>query len=117
MKKIIIGAFIVIIIIVGMGVFELYRPMSEGTQADCVDGFDDQAIDIVKKDYLENRLPRWNDEVSKLGTSKPELNIDSIRTGAGAYSVEFKAEGPNSTLERIGMVDCKNHSVEYSIIN
>ncbi|HFP9309462.1 TPA: YebF family protein [Raoultella planticola] len=115
MKKIIIGVIFVIIVLGGIVV--LYPTMSQGTQADCVADFDRQAADLVKQDYLENRLPRWNEEVSKLGTSTPELSFDNVRTDAGAYSVKFKATGPNSTIERVGMVDCKNHSIEYSVIN
>lgn len=117
MKKSTISMVIIAVIVV-LVTYLLFNPaLNEGSQADCQTGYDNQAIDIIKKDYLENRLPRWSDEVSKLGTPTPALSFGNVRTDAGAYSVDFKITGPQSTIDRIGIVDCKNHSVEYSIIN
>ncbi|HBT3176795.1 TPA: hypothetical protein MBF38_004793 [Klebsiella aerogenes] len=116
MKKLTIAMVIIAVIIV-LVTYLLFNPaLNEGTQDNCQTEYDKQAIDIVKQDYLENRLPRWSEEVSKLGTPTPTLSFGNVRIDAGAYSVDFKITGPKSTIDRIGIVDCKNHSVEYSII-
>ncbi|HHB7052112.1 TPA: YebF family protein [Klebsiella pneumoniae] len=98
-------------------VIVFYPLYNRGTQADCRDDYEQQAINIVTNDYLINRLPRWKNEVIDLGTIKPEMRFSGVTSGDGIYMVPFKAKGPSGTIERIGLVDCKNHYVEYSILN
>ncbi|MHC5178095.1 YebF family protein [Serratia rhizosphaerae] len=75
------------------------------------------AVSVISKDFLVDRMERWNAESEFLGTNKPKLNfsLSKVKQERVVYSVPFSASGPNGKRDYIGILDCNNDTVEYSV--
>lgn len=116
MKKIIIGSIIIFLILIAVVLFIIYIPvMTEGDRGDCNDKNRDNAVDLVKDDFLNNRIVKWPSLIEKLKTSSPKLKFKPPVTQNGFYFISFTAYGPDRAIKVFGIMDCKNGSIEYSV--
>lgn len=72
----------------------------------------------VKKDFMNNRLPRWADEKALLGTKAVAWvnDKDVVKTDSG-YTIPLTVRGSKSDLQYRVAVDCKQDTITYNIIN
>lgn len=105
---------IIVLAIIAIGFLLFYPVLTKGSPEDCKLGYEENVVNIVHDDFLHNRIPRWEQDKTVLGTDKPTLSFQRPKIDGDAYFVPFKATGPKASKEYFGMVDCKNLSVEYS---
>lgn len=75
----------------------------------------DQAINAVKDDYYHKRIERWTNDLTLLGTSKPQLNFDKSKVQiTDVFLLPFTAKGEKSSKEYFAIYQCKNGEIEYS---
>jgi hypothetical protein len=75
----------------------------------------DEASKLISKDFLGDRMLRWQQESDRLGTKSPKLSFDQKNTKVTeVYLVPFTAEGPNGIIHYDAMYTCKTNSIEYS---
>ncbi|ENJ4020717.1 hypothetical protein ACEOXG_001899 [Enterobacter hormaechei] len=115
MKKfLIIISVLIVSLITLISILVFHNVLWRGSQADCASIQPSSLIEVVKNDYLKNRLPRWDNDKTILETENPGLTFSSPQESDGAFLVPFTATGPKNEIEYFGMVDCKYHTVEYS---
>lgn len=112
-KKLTITA--IAVFVVGYAGYEINAYVN-GTGPSCSEITYDQAIGTISKDFLEYRMPRWDRDVEKLGTRKPELAFNKENTQiTDAYFVPFKATGTKGIIDYFAIYECKTGSIEYSV--
>jgi hypothetical protein len=118
MKKIFLASLAIIVILSGIVVYEVLSPaLSEGKDTDCDRGYETTAISAIKSDFTSAKVPRWTFITDKIGTQSPKLKFEALTFQAGSYFVPFTASGSGGSVHLISMMDCKNHKIEYSIVN
>lgn len=111
-KKLTIGAALVIVVFFGYSLYEF----DNGTGPSCDTLTFEQATNVISKDYLEYRMPRWDQDSGKLGTTKPKLEFHRESSQRpDAFFVAFKATGPKGSIEYFATYECKKNNIEYSV--
>lgn len=82
--------------------------------ASCVNLDKDQLAARVKNDYLQNRLPRWQDDKKALGP-KPVVNINAsdVIKMDNNYLVTLNVRGARTDLRYNIEVNCDKQTITY----
>ncbi|NMP26808.1 colicin M resistance protein [Rahnella sp. SAP-1] len=93
--------------------------MQRTTPQACATITTQNAIDVVTRDFMENRLPNWGNDKDDLGTQTPALAFitDNVKADNGTYRVPFSAKGPAATLRYIGNLNCSNNYIKYQSLD
>lgn len=84
--------------------------------ANCTNIDNDQIAVRVKNDYLQNRLPRWQDDKKLLG-SKPVANINAneVVKNGNNYQVTLGVRGARTDLRYNVAVNCDDNTITYTL--
>ncbi|NLS55631.1 protein YebF [Hafnia alvei] len=75
-----------------------------------------QLSTMVKNDFLQNRIPRWADDKTLLGTSTPVVWVsqDQITQKGKDWVLQLTVRGNKVDKNYTVNVDCKAGKLEYS---
>lgn len=103
-----------LIVIMTVGAFMLLLPVPEQrSAAGCRESLSRHVTKLVREDYLKSRFPYWQIEKKLLGTITPQLSFGKVTIENESYRVPFTAQGPASTLTRMGVVNCALQEIDY----
>ncbi|EEG87464.1 hypothetical protein PROPEN_00360 [Proteus penneri ATCC 35198] len=80
----------------------------------CVNLDNNQLVTRVKNDYLQNRLPRWQDDKKALGP-KPvaSINANEIIKMNNNYQMVLNVRGARTDLRYNVQVNCDDNTITY----
>lgn len=89
------------------------------TIAPCNDAGKDEIAALVKRDFLQNRITRWDADKKLLGTSTPVVWIatDSITGDSANWSIPLKARGDRSEKTYPVTLNCQLGQIIYGAPN
>lgn len=118
MKKMISG---VVILVAGMsGMVQLAQAAESeirtATVAPCSNAGKDEIAALVKRDYLQNRIPRWDTDKKTLGTSTPVAWVvpDSISGDNAKWNIPLKVRGDHTDKTYQVTLNCQLGEISYS---
>ncbi|MEO3992212.1 YebF family protein [Pseudocitrobacter cyperus] len=94
--------------------FILLPTRQSESASECRSSLSRQAKYLVQEDYLKSRFPYWQIEKKMLGTLTPDLSFGRVTIENEAYHVPFTAVGPDATLTRVGIIDCRLQDIDYA---
>ena len=110
-KKLAIIITLVIFVYIGYSIYVFIN----GTGPSCDTLTYEQATSVISKDYLEYRMPRWEQASAKLGTKTPTLEFHKNNSQVtNVFFVPFTATGPKGEIEYFATYECKTNNIEYS---
>lgn len=72
----------------------------------------------VKKDFINNRLPRWADEKAILGKKAIAwVNDNDVTKTDSGYTIPLTVRGSKSDLQYRVAVDCEQDTITYNTLN
>ncbi|MEQ4922304.1 protein YebF [Proteus hauseri] len=82
--------------------------------ASCINLDKDQLATRVKNDYLQNRLPRWQDDKKELGP-KPvvTINANDVIKMDNNYHITLNVRGARTDLRYNVEVNCDEKKITY----
>ncbi|MBI6529799.1 hypothetical protein JEP40_11835 [Proteus vulgaris] len=82
--------------------------------ASCVNLDNNQLVTRVKNDYLQNRLPRWQEDKKALGP-KPvaSINANEIIKMDNNYQMVLNVRGARTDLRYNVQVNCDENTITY----
>ncbi len=85
------------------------------TIAPCNNASKDEVAALVKRDFLQNRITRWDEDKKLLGTSTPVVWIspNSITGDSANWSVPVKARGNRAEKTYPVTLNCQIGQITY----
>lgn len=82
--------------------------------ASCVNLDNNQLVTRVKNDYLQNRLPRWQEDKKALGL-KPvaSINANEVIKMDNNYQMVLNVRGARTDLRYNVQVNCDENTITY----
>lgn len=82
--------------------------------ASCVNLDNNQLVTRVKNDFLQNRLPRWQDDKNTLGP-KPvaSINANEVIKMDNNYQMVLNVRGARTDLRYNVQVNCDDNTITY----
>lgn len=82
--------------------------------ASCVNLDNNQLVTRVKNDYLQNRLPRWQEDKKALGP-KPvaSINANEVIKMDNNYQMVLNVRGARTDLRYNVQVNCDENTITY----
>lgn len=118
MKKMITG---VVIALAGMSGMSQMAQAAEpevrtATVAPCSTASKDEIAALVKRDFLQNRIPRWDADKKTLGTSTPVAWVvpDSISGDNARWEIPLKVRGDHTDTTYQVTLNCQLGEISYS---
>ncbi len=93
--------------------------MQRTTPLACANITPQNAMDLITRDYMQNKLPNWGNDKDNLGTVVPSLSFiaDTVKDDKGTYLVPFTAKGPDGTLKYMARLNCTNQYIKYDTVD
>ncbi|ADW74484.1 MULTISPECIES: protein YebF [Rahnella] len=118
MKKIILG---VVMAVAGMSGLSQVAQADEpevrtATVTPCSTATKDEVAALVKRDFLQNRIPRWDADKKVLGTSTPVAWVvtDSISGNNARWNIPLKVRGDHTDKTYQVTLNCQIGEISYS---
>src|SRR5688572_6587282 len=118
MKKIILG---VVMAVAGMSGLSEFAQADEpevrtATVTPCSTATKEDVAALVKRDFLQNRIPRWDADKKVLGTSTPVAWVvtDSISGSNAGWNVPLKVRGDHTDKTYQVTLNCQIGEISYS---
>ncbi|WP_029818027.1 protein YebF, partial [Yersinia pestis] len=85
----------------------------------CIGLNQSQVATQVKRDFLQNRIPRWEADKKQLGTDKPVvwINVVDIIGKDDIWQVPLIARGNKGDKTYQVVLDCKSGTMTYTGLN
>jgi hypothetical protein len=85
------------------------------TIAPCNNASKDEVAALVKRDFLQNRITRWDEDKKLLGTSTPVvwISTDSITGDSANWRVPVKARGNRAEKTYPVTLNCQLGQITY----
>jgi len=118
--KMVLGAMICVVfamVVLTIGMTYVYPMWMQRTSPEaCATVTPQNAMDLVTRDFMENKLPNWGNDKDNLGTQVPSLSFisDNVKEDKGTYHVPFEAKGPGGTLKYMALFNCTNKYIKYN---
>jgi len=117
MKKMTVSALVAVAALSGaVQMAQAAEPeIRTATLAPCNNAGKDEVAALVKRDFLQNRITRWDDDKKLLGTSTPVvwISADSITGDSAKWSVPVKARGNRSEKTYPVTLNCQLGEITY----
>ncbi|GBU13202.1 hypothetical protein AwEntero_18030 [Enterobacterales bacterium] len=117
MKKVIIGALVAVAGLSSvMQVVQAAEPESRtATVTPCGNASKDEIAALVKRDFLQNRITRWDADKKLLGTSTPVVWIssDSITGDNAKWNIPVKVRGDRTDKTYPVTLNCQLGEITY----
>ncbi|MFO6295975.1 protein YebF [Rahnella selenatireducens] len=118
MKKIILSA---VMAVAGMSGLVQTAQADEpevrtATVTPCANATKDELAALVKRDFLQNRIPRWDTDKKALGTSTPVAWVDagSISGDNKKWDIPLKVRGDHADKTYDVTLNCQLGEISYS---
>lgn len=117
MKKMIMSAMVAVAgLSGGMHVAQAAEAdIRTATIAPCNNVSKDEVAALVKRDFLQNRITRWDEDKKLLGTSTPVvwISTDSITGDSAKWNVPVKARGNRAEKTYPVTLNCQLGEITY----
>ncbi|EIC85218.1 colicin M resistance protein [Serratia sp. M24T3] len=110
--------FVMVVLTLGMTyIYPTY--MQRTTPQACTSLTPQNAMDLITRDYMQNKLPNWGNDKDNLGTEVPSLAFiaDTVKDDKGTYIIPFSAKGPDGTLKYLAHLNCTNKYIKYDTVD
>lgn len=84
--------------------------------SDCSNMTSQQLANFAKKDFLQDRLPRWDETKKALGSGNPVVwvNENDIVAKGDSRIVPLKVRGRSSDKQYMVNIDCQKSEISYT---
>ncbi|MGG8470212.1 protein YebF [Rahnella sp. PAMC25617] len=118
MKKVILGAVMAAAVMSSLSqVAQADEPeVRTATVTPCATATKDDVAALVKRDFLQNRIPRWDADKKVLGTSTPVAWVvtDSISGSNAKWDIPLKVRGDHTDKTYQVTLNCQIGEISYS---
>jgi len=121
--KIVLGVMVCVVfamVVLTLGMTYIYPTwMQRTTPEACAAVTPQNAMDLVTRDFMQNKLPNWGNDKDNLGTQVPSLSFisDNVKDNKGTFEVPFTARGPAGTLKYAAHLNCTNKYIKYDTVD
>lgn len=120
--KMVLGTMVCVVfamVVLTLGMTYIYPSYMQRTSPQaCANVTPQNAMDLVTRDFMQNKLPNWGNDKDNLGTQVPSLAFiaDNVKDNQGTYVVPFSATGPSGTLKYLARLNCSNKYIKYDTV-